>query len=295
MFRSLLTIPLAGALLAGLSGCMESHTEPAATEPSMNPVAASVGTAAMTWYKKCDGCIMPSIEFNPNNPYDALMGWVYLFKNQVTPSHPIMQYSNDQYNLHKTYRPSEMGSLVDMDASYGTLYYLTAWENICVLNREPDDWGVLPRSPRGARRIGVNAHGNIAIVTNEKVPGGYRVQLYQGGAWVDIPGGVIDLDYDSNGDLWAVNESGHVCKLPANQPDWVYMGYANGFRISAGGGKVAVLTNVRGGGGYFLKRWVPGGITWQDLDGQMDHLNVDTQGRIWGSNSSSQIFYAALP
>jgi hypothetical protein len=292
MFRSAFAAPLTGAFLACLTACTESPIESTGKDSAALPTAAALAPAAITWYLKCDGCIMPSFEWSPAQ---GVLGWTYSYKHPVTPSWPIKQWSNDQYNGRTIYRPPEMGLLVDMDASVGKLYYLTSYKQICLLNRFPASWGLLqPAPPKGARRIGVNAVGNVAVITDQAFPGGYGIQVFKNGAWVDNSGVGVDLDFDSNGDLWTVKDDGSVWRQPANQSGWEYKGASNGQRISAGGGKVAVITKVYAGSGNLLKRWA-GGTSWQDIPGQLDHLNVDAQGRIWGSSNKSESFYAALP
>jgi hypothetical protein len=305
MFRSALTLPFAGVMLACLSGCMESPSEipaerPSAAKPAETAIAAAT-TATMTWYSLCTGCIMPAMEWWDGT---TVGGWTYSYNHPVSPAFPIVRRENPGTPTGpKMARPP--GNLVDMDASDGSLAYLSDNGIIYSLTGINTTWTIIWGTPlKGARRVGIAKSNAIAIVTNEVKPGGYGIQVPSNGSlrsWKDIDGGAIDLDWDDNNGLWAVRSNGEVWSKAdwdyeggAPVPAWVYRGNPGGYRISAGGGKVAVITNVYGGSGNYLKRYV-GGTTWADIPGQMDHINIDGQGRIWGSNNRSQSFYAALP
>jgi hypothetical protein len=301
------TLSLSGSLLAAatlLTGCLMQDESHSALQPSKesgkNELSSSASTAAtLTWVQFCYSCIMPNLEFDLNNPTNDRTGWTFAFSYPVIPPKPLTWHTDGW--APATRADAAFTDIADMDNSVGELFMVqTSTGRITSLKGESMGnpvWHDLPVAVKGVQRIGVNAKRDIAILTKEVKPGGYGIQVYspQTNSWQDIDGGAIDLDYDSNGDLWVVNNRAWAFSLPAGSRTWVGQGEfesSGAIAISAGGGRIVAITKVYGGKGNTLMQW--GYHTWQPIPGQLDHLNIDAGGRLWGSNNESKSFYCQL-
>ncbi|MDB5103383.1 MAG: hypothetical protein JWP91_1072 [Fibrobacteres bacterium] len=282
---------MAGGL--AFSGCLfqnDATTDGDEPKPSTLTTAA-VTASAITWYQYCSGCITPTLEYDYST--DKRSGYTFSFNYPVIPATPLVWHGPT--GTIRKYQPP-FTNFADMDASLWDFYMLQAGTGrIAVL--KGSTWSDLPTPPKGARRIGVNGVGNIAILTNEVKTGGYGIQVYSAWnkTWVDIIGAGIDLDYDSNGDLWVISNNAWAFRLPAGSPNWVGEGDFSQYgatEISAGGGKIAAITNVFGGKGNTLMQWTYSG--WKSIPGNLDHLNIDAGGRLWGSSNQSITYYCQL-
>lgn len=277
-----------------LTGCLPAPEEPG-PDAAVNSLAVSASsTQALTWVQYCFGCIMPNLEFDLSYPQYDRQGWTIAFNYPVLPPKPLIWNRTTQ-----RYDPP-FTDFADMDNSVGEIFIVPASTGrIANLNINSPVWKDLPVAPKGARRIGVNATRDIAIVTNEAKAGGYGIQLYSpaSNSWVDIAGGAIDLDFDTNGDLWVVNDKAWIFKRPKATGIWEGMGDVNtegarAIAIAVGGGRAVVLTNKTANNGYTLmqhtaSRWIP-------IPGELDHINIDAGGKLWGSNNKSVSFWCQL-
>jgi hypothetical protein len=299
-----ISFPLASLCLSGalfLTGCFQTEMPSVPEGEDSHQVGMAASVASVTdvkWFQWCYNCIMPSMEVSPNSALPR-SGYFWSYTHPVQPPNAVIWFGAVN-NGHRYYPP--FLNLADMDASFSTLYILSTTGQIAYADGYSASftWNYLPNPPKGARRIGVNYKGDIAIVTNEPRYQGYLVQVYSPlNGWEDVDAGVIDIDLDANGGLWAVGGDKQVYYRPSAPPSapglWLSRGYpgaSGASKISAGSGRVAVITNTYAGKGNTLMIRSSG--EWVTIPGQADHLNVDYGNRLWVTSNEAKGYYTDL-
>jgi len=134
--------------------------------------------------------------------------------------------------------------------------------------------------------IGVGANGKVWVIGTNKEGGGYGIYRLDGKKWTKINGSAVRIAVDPKGNAWVVNKSGNIFRFDGRK--WVQTnGKARDIGIGARGHVWVVGTN-KVGGGYGV--WQRTGNTWKAVPGGLTNLAVDSGGKVWGVNSSKNIY-----
>ena len=139
-----------------------------------------------------------------------------------------------------------------------------------------------PRSTLASVPYGI---GLESLGANKEV-GGYSIYRLDNKNWTKIKGSAVRIAVDPKGNAWVVNKQRNIYRFDGR--GWIKMpGAAVDIGIGAGG-HVAVVGTNKVGGGFGVYRWT--GKTWNSIPGGLTNLAVGPLGKIWGVNSSKNIF-----
>jgi hypothetical protein len=113
----------------------------------------------------------------------------------------------------------------------------------------------------------------------------YEYAIYRkkpGQNWQKMPGSLVRIDVDKNGNAWGINRKQEIYRWTGN--DWEKIeGYA--VDIGVGGGNVWVV-NSDG----FVFHFIPGSKSWVRITGLGRNISVDGKGHLWLVNSQGEIY-----
>jgi hypothetical protein len=137
-----------------------------------------------------------------------------------------------------------------------------------------------------ASDVGVAANGQVWIVSNTPVNGGFSIQKLVGTSWATISGGAMRIAVGPNGNPWVVNSVNAIFRLVAGS--WKTMpGTATDIGVGANGSVWAIGT-APANGGHPIVRWTGSG--WAPTGGNGVRIAVDPHGNAWVVNSVGAIF-----
>lgn len=139
-----------------------------------------------------------------------------------------------------------------------------------------------------AREVAIGANGQVWVLGEKEVNGGFAIYRRDGDKWTLVPGGATKIAVDPSGLPWVVNDQDHIFQW-INQGGWRKRGEGiSEVAISAGG---LVLSLTSPGGQDFngtLMEWSRD--RWNRLDGRGVVLAVDPKGLPWMVNAKSHIY-----
>jgi len=141
--------------------------------------------------------------------------------------------------------------------------------------------------PGGANDIGVGAGGAVWVIGGGKTPAGdFDIYKYTGNrSWTKVAGNALRIDVDAKGNPWVVTAGDQIYQH--NGSTFVHVpGGAKD--IGIGGGKVWVIGNNAGKGGYDIYR--RDGNRWTKIAGSAVRIDVDHHGNPWVVNSFGGIY-----
>ncbi|MDB5103382.1 MAG: hypothetical protein JWP91_1071 [Fibrobacteres bacterium] len=300
MSASKLILP--AALFAGaalFTGCFNDGSGVAGSAADTQAPAAAL-SASGTWsYTHILG-------FLPAFSGDQLGYWGFTLDSMIT--RPVGGYALRQIQSDRT--AIIPGGLVDLDITgleiiWGTSNKGGVFRNATAFNGDGGTWSQIttpdyfPKNGNDFRKIATGSNGSVfmlgkAMVYGSNGGGGHVLYKYSGSgttsySWTLIPGGLMDIDVDDNGDLLGVNSIGEVFKRTAAGV-WSRLAYDPKWKkIACGYGKYYVLGEARQGG-FAIYEW--NGTSFVDMNTfqGMTEIQVDYRGRLWGANSSNDIY-----
>jgi hypothetical protein len=131
-------------------------------------------------------------------------------------------------------------------------------------------------------------------LSTETTAGGYKVYQYNitNDVWTNIPGGLIEIASDNNGDLYGSNSDGYLYRKLYNQPGFNQVSAPFvATAVAAGGGELYALDqDVSMPGGHKIWKLNRNTGSWDDIPGGLMSIQADASGRLWGTNDQEHVF-----
>ncbi|MDB5103381.1 MAG: beta-propeller repeat [Fibrobacteres bacterium] len=258
--------------------------------------------------------------------------WSYIGSSGFLPAFTGITTSNSGFVLDSNYSPRPVGGyalkrivnntstlipggLVDLDIMgnneiWGTSDQGGVFRNATPINPGGGTWSQIttpdyyPKNGSDFRKIATGSNGSVfmlgkATVYGANGGGGHVIYQYSGSgtsssSWTLIPGGLMDIDVDNNGDLLGVNSIGEVFKRTAAGV-WSRLAYdAKWKKIACGNGKYYVLSGEARSGGYTIYKWDGAFFVNTNSAQGMKEIQVDAGGGLWGANDLN-LLYRYIP
>lgn len=275
------------------TGCFQSEPQTADGKS-----AAAAVTSSNYWQTLQGSCMLPAFQTLDNE--GKVRGWVL--------DGPVTTGGFSLYHYDKNFSSWMPGGLIDIDLMENAyLYGVNAYGNLLYNNtpwNENSSWtGISTPGTAVKLAVGNTPNHEVYITTIQNHPSGTGNMVWKrvsSGSWSFIDIGLVEIDLDNNGDLWGVDASARIWKLPGGdaskkveipKPYIPQSGLTGATEIAVGNGKVYILGFKTVPGGKRVAKLVNG--TFQELSGGLMEIHVDKAGRLWGCNDGGYAFYYA--
>lgn len=148
-------------------------------------------------------------------------------------------------------------------------------------------WNTMPGA---ATDVGANAKGDVWVIGNHPVGGGYDILHWNNGSFQQVPGGAVRISVDPDGSAWIVNNTGNIFHWNGT-PQWTLVpGSAMDIGVGEDGAVWIIGQDQSISRAIFSTDGTRTVTGWQKVDGGAVRIAIDPSGNPWVVNAGGGIY-----